>query len=219
MADNAEVVEQTLEQTLHVVSEVLELVIQNRNKRKAKDIVVVCLEFILAVGAVVASIESEIKALNDADDVECDTGGKCYEGDFFVASITYIIAALTILYAVVVSVATFRHAYQLPTHLRTLKAVEEAYAETNSVPLFDGFLEIGISLRLGGGCGYVTGVWTFFGVTVIALICSLAVGVSSVGICFAITLAVVQLYRITADLCEYRVHTRLANMNRVDMGV
>jgi hypothetical protein len=168
----------------------LNSVIVNRNKRKAKDIVLIALEFYFVFLAADGLYTEAI----------IHYGIEIWSDPFFLFAIS------TILYVVAVSVCVMIHASRLPSNRNTSAEIEEAYEKTNNVPIFDGFMEIRISYRFGDKT-FSTVVYSIFVVIVVFLSFLGVNGAEGFTYTTAI-LACLTLYRFTADICEYHLITR-----------
>lgn len=195
MAIDTELREQAQDQAGQVaataLSSLLDIVILNQNKRKAKNIVMNSVQFIVSVIAILHQV-----------DVDGEPGGIEPEG--------LVLGSIAILYAVMVIVSVMCHAASLPPNHRTTMEVEEAYKATNEKPIIDGILEIRLAQQFG--CqGFCYGLWAVFAGIVSLLVVTLSISYSAPYVISSL-LAVMTLYQMTSDSCEYWVHTRPQNL-------
>lgn len=174
------------------LSSLLDIVILNQNKRKAKNIVMNSVQFIVAVSAL----------LHQVDVDQGENGGIVQEG--------LVLGSIAILYAVMVIVLVMCHAASLPPNHRTKMEVEEAYKATNEKPIIDGILEIRLARQFG--CQrFCYSLWAVFAVLVSFLAYTLSISYSAPYLTSSL-LAGMTLYQMTSDSCEYWVHTRPQNL-------
>ena len=189
------------------LSSLLDNVVTNRLKRKAKDVLVASFEFALAVVLIVLALEDND---DDSTDDETDEGGSTTtttttSGDMADAAIALVV--VVIVYVVALAVTTTFYAYRLPKNVKTSKKVEEAYAWTNNVPLVDGFLEIPLTFRFGAS-KLAMARWAIYFMVLAWLIAVLDIFFNWQSETVGIVLAVFTFYRVTADVNEFFVHHR-----------
>jgi len=166
---------------LETLSNLLDYVVLNRNKRKVKQIMKTGIEFLFTVGPLILSVlemEGEISTLS------------------FVVMVNVI--------GLIIFVTA--HAHNLPPKTPTYPEIEEAYKLTNSKPFVDGLLEIPLARRFGGVV-MVYSLWSVFFLTMVSLLVTLITTFSAPYL-FSSLLASLTLYDLTSDLCEYWVYTR-----------
>ena len=168
------------------------VVLENRVHRKAKDVAASSLSFLVAVVSILFSIQKNVE--------ESD-------GELYLPTQVVAFCVLLIVYALVLSVAVTVHAlWHLPPGMTSSLEIEAAYAKTNKWILVDGFLEIPTAFAFG--CGRFAGVvWTIYFVAVLTTMMLLFTTVFDMVVFLSTLLAIFSLYRITAELCEYRVLT------------
>ena len=169
---------------------------KNHHHRKAKTLVITCLEFSLAVYILWQTVDSEVDVMHKS---------------------TTMLAVLVLSYTLVVALSVLFHSRgcfkksEDSLTMPTYSEVEAAYAKTNNYPFIDGILEIPIVFRLGGCGGRFMAliVWTTLFVAIGCLVRQFIRHEEPVGTKTSAALASIQFYRITADLCEYYVYSRL----------
>jgi hypothetical protein len=225
------------------VSELLlNSVIVNRNKSKAKDIVATAFEFILAVITILISENNKYKCTNTpyiyttvptagfgldgnqkeyplCSDVTRTPSCTCAVEKDWLSVLTsgiskgaIALGCILIIYVVTVSVGVVIHASRLSSNCITTAEIEEAYEKTNSMAIIDGILEIPLASRFGGKW-FVVGAYSILGLTLVALFYILAITACDWGTLAAMLLAILTMYRFTADLCKYCVFTLPENLN------
>jgi hypothetical protein len=176
----------------NALSSLLDLVILNRNKRKAKNIVMTSVQFILSLFVLL-------------NQVEADTGGE-------IDRQSLVLGIIAILYGAIIIICVMFHArwYLSPDH-QTKMEVEEAYKGTNDKPIIDGILEIWLARQFG--CPkfcYV--LWMMYAAFFALLVLALITSYNSAPYVLSSLLAMMTLYQMTSDVCEYRVHTHQQNL-------
>jgi hypothetical protein len=168
--------------------QLLNCAIQNRIKRKAKNIAMSSAEFILAVISLLLEIGQGIVF-----------GGK-------------VLGITAIVYVTVMAIVTMVHAYRLPSNIHTTLSIENAFKKTNNFPIIDGVLEIPLVIRYGS-VWFALLVWGVFVVVFITLVSLLVYTQETRTTIAAGLLAALTLYNVTSDICEYHVLTRKENMD------
>ena len=111
-----------------------------------------------------------------------------------------------------VFVAVVVHAMRLLPNCNTTADFDEAYGKTNGMAVIDGILEIPLASRFGGKW-FVVGAYSILGLTLVALFYILAITACDWGTLAPMLLAILTMYRFTADLCKYCVFTLPENLN------
>jgi len=187
--------------TIATISALLNRVIVNRNKRKAKNIVATGLEFTLAVATLMISADTKAKEV-----------AKEYNYEDGLATEAIALGIISILYVITLSTVAMIHASRLPCNCNTSAEIEVAFAKTNNMPIIDGILEIPLASRFGGKW-FVAVVYSIFVLTLVALFYVLKITYWDTSTLTSILLAIFTMYRFTADICEYRVFTLPKNLN------
>ena len=169
-----------VEEASRNVSKLLDKVVTNRVKRKAKDVACTAFEFVLAV--ILIAVKFRMAAF----------------------TIAYVI--FVVLYASSLATATAVYACRLPSDVKTIKEVEDAYERTNKILFFGGLYEIPLTFRFGGKILAVF-LWSFY-VLIMAGLTDVLFTTYWEEEVFAIVLAVYSLYRLTTDVSEFFVHAR-----------
>uniref|UniRef100_A0A7S1UPK4 Uncharacterized protein n=1 Tax=Grammatophora oceanica TaxID=210454 RepID=A0A7S1UPK4_9STRA len=204
-----------------VVDSLLDLVTQNRVKRKAKDLVSTAIEFTLAVVTIMTTTQNAGNYVTVCTGFGFYTGEVCEISDdrsyatvlpTGLDSASWSLTLGVIVYAVAVAVFAMVHAYRQTESPMPRVEVEEAYKKTNKIPVVDGFLEIPLACRHVEGRSRILVVvaWTIWCLVMAALIYVLSYSYNDSSSLASIFLAAYTFYRLTADLCEYWVHTRPA---------
>jgi hypothetical protein len=206
----------------------LDSVVQNRNKRKAKQIVKTGIEFLLAVVALLAAVTSEERkqflenqATYEYDGCQSDCHSyfhvckvfcsNGYSYDYvLIEPMALALGVVAMIYIAALMAFVAYHAYHLPSESYTRIEIEEAYKKTNGRPIIGGVLEIPLAIEFGGAAVVFT-LWIIFGLIFIALIYVLVTSYSFPYL-FSSFLLIFTLYDLTAELCEYWVYTRPQNL-------
>ncbi|KAL7566184.1 hypothetical protein ACA910_011259 [Epithemia clementina (nom. ined.)] len=182
---------QELSESVEELSNLLDSVILNRNKRRAKQVVKTGIEFLMSVALLLYTIHEQ-------------------ENDYGIAPSGLALAMISMSYVCAIMFFITVHAYRLPPEFHTTPAIEEAYKKTNNWPIIDGFMEIPLPYRFGGAVVAYT-FWSVFFLLFLVLMVTLALTYSGPYVLSSF-LATFTLYDLTSELCEYWVHTRPQNM-------
>lgn len=188
--------EEAVEAGVAYTVEVVEQTLHNRNQRLAKTIVVSCVEFLVAVASILAGVINEVNESNGSD------------GDSYVFSLTYFVVAVTMLYVAVVAIIIFATSRRLKPHARLDPEIDLLYAATNKMICIDGILEIPLSIKYAGRCIPIF-MWSVYLLLLILVMMAMfyvpegSVNQTSAQTYVASFLAVIQMYRITSDVCEF----------------
>jgi hypothetical protein len=175
------------------VDQTLYLIARNQNRKLAKTIGMSCLEFVLAIFAIVQGVGQDGLSISGAA----------------------LFAAIAVsVYAIFLMCCIGCHSCCSPTVI-TNSDTEAAYQQTNMVPYCDVLMEIPISCSRGNPC-IVLLLWAIFLLIIIMLILLLknvfTPGATvTEGAIIGCVLAVLQLYRIHGDIFEYLVRSSPKN--------
>jgi len=182
--------------------DLLDKVLNTKVQRKAKAVIMTCVQFILTNTFILMNVADEAKAQHHS-----------------VGTGLNVMIYIAIAYAVGVSIFLLIHALCLGNaDYETNLEIEEAYEKTNSTPLFDGILEIPLAIRFKGHLWWL--IWIFWGLftgiggTFVALIYILPDFDTSNATSVAVGAAVFELYEITSDFSEYWIYTRHSKRNQ-----
>uniref|UniRef100_A0A7S4V535 Uncharacterized protein n=1 Tax=Ditylum brightwellii TaxID=49249 RepID=A0A7S4V535_9STRA len=172
---------------LKKASEILDKVIINRIRRKGKDVVLLVVEFLLALVGIILAITRE------------KDGAPKITTIIFCAAIAFYVICLALMLT--------WNVFHLPPNVSTSEEVEEAYKKTNSNYMIDGILEIPIAIKFGlkWPVFIVWGIFLVgFGFFLYILQTNTALERDTY---MNSLLAALLLYRVTSDTCEFWVHT------------
>uniref|UniRef100_A0A7S4RC18 Uncharacterized protein n=1 Tax=Ditylum brightwellii TaxID=49249 RepID=A0A7S4RC18_9STRA len=172
---------------LKKASEILDKVIINRIRRKGKDVVLLVVEFLLALVGIILAITRE------------KDGAPKITTIIFCAAIAFYVICLALMLT--------WNVFHLPPNVSTSEEVEEAYKKTNSNYMIDGILEIPIAIKFGLKWPVFI-VWGIFLVGFGFLLYILQTNTAIERDVYVNSLlAALLLYRVTSDTCEFWVHT------------
>jgi len=189
------------------VDELLDKVLTTKMQRKAKSVIMTCLEFCLTNAFILLNIAEQAKLENKATSLSLK-----------------IVVGISVGYAAVVAGFVFIHGLMLgDTTFTTNKEVEDAYAKTNAKPFVDGILEIPLAVKFKGPKWWL--IWINWGVF-FALTIAYAIIVGTytdfdlqTSTSVATAAAVFILYQITGDFAEYWIYTRNSKPKNDDPDV
>lgn len=174
----------------------LEKVLTTKMQRKAKGVIMTCIEFSLTNAFILMNIAEQAKLENKTTSISLK-----------------IVVAISIGYAVSVAGFLFIHGLMLgDTTFTTNMEVEDAYAKTNTKPFIDGILEIPLAVKFKGPKWWL--IWINWGVLfLLAIAYAIIVGFYTDfnvenSTSLATAAAVFILYQITSDFSEYWIYTR-----------
>jgi len=183
---------------LATVDIVLTQLLKTRLQRKAKDILLSGIQFLIADVAIVYSA------------IDLNVANKDIELGMF------IVTGVAALYIVILMIFLFIHSNWYtsddPTVETSLK-VEEAYADTNGIPLIDGLLELPYPAQYkgNGAAWYLPYIsWSFCAAIIIAGGVLFAIGQEEVPAAATsiLSASALLLYQISSDFSEYWVYSR-----------
>jgi len=172
------------------INETLDRVYNTRLKRKAKTVGITCAEFILTdVFIFYQAIE-----LADSANKSVTTGFKAMIG-------------ISIAYAAILGGFTLIHGLVLSSKSRVDPRVEEAFEQTNSYPLVDSLLELGLIFKFREKAWWVALIFwgAFLAIAAALVVLSLLTPDFDVesSTTVAVIAAIVQMYEITGGFAEY----------------
>jgi len=182
--------------SVSVISDLLDKVLNTKLQRKAKTIIMTCVQFIFTNAFILLNVAEGAKN----QDASVGTG-------------IYVMIGIAIAY--VVAVALFLLIFALcngDVMFETTKEIEEAYAKTNASPVIDGILEIPLAFRFKGPKWWVVlifwGLFIGIGVPFVVLVLVLPDFDVHSATSVAVVAAIFELYEITSDFAEYWIYTR-----------
>ncbi len=193
---------------LEKLEDLLAKVLKTRLQRKAKAVIMSSVEFLLVDLAVLGTaLEMELGSTYEKAGVATILGGSA-------------------VYVICLSLFMFCHALPDTVDSSTTQEVEEAYARTNKIPIWDGIMELPFPFKFKGQNWYVP--YFAWGWAVFIIIWGIVLfgfgleGPMDGGIAAGLTTTTqaalgagaVLLYQITSDFSEYWVFSR--PINRVD---
>ena len=194
-------------ESLKDVNALLNKVIKNRNQRRAKNIIRLGINYLLAV-LVILSSHSDIVAAN----------GQVYSGNMHILFVTVtssgfgMMIGASALFVVLLCFFLFVHAVAYPKHgCITSLEVEEAYEMTNNYPAIDGILELGFPARFKGKNWKLA--YIVLAISVLIILWGLELYMLnakhvSKTTSTALVAAMTLLMQISTDFTEYWVYTR-----------
>jgi len=178
------------------ISDLLDKVLYTKLQRKAKAVIMTCVQFVLTNVFILLNVAEEAKNV----DKGVGTG-------------IYVMIGIAIAYVTTVSIFLLIHAiFSNKTKYETTAEIEQAYEKTNASPLIDGLLEIPLAIRFKGPKWWVVlifwGLFIVIGIPFVVLIRILPDYDVSNATTLAVGAALFELYEITSDFAEYWVYTR-----------
>jgi len=176
------------------LGKVLDIVLDTQLKRKAKAIIMTCIQFIFVENLIMFQTTDKIE--------ETGKGMAIYD------KFSYAGAG----YAGLLAVFLFFHALFLPKNINVREEVGLAYAKTNNIPILDSLLEIPLAAQFKGTLWWLVWVaWGMCGAVVagwLILYYMLPNEELKGTMYMALSVAILQIYQITGDFSEYWIFTR-----------
>lgn len=178
------------------VDKLLDKVMNTKLQRKAKAVIMTCVQFIFTNTVIVLNVAEKAESLNK----------NVSQGLKITVGISVAYAAGIAIFLLIHSMIKGDSIYQ------TNLDIEEAYEKTNQTPVFDGILEIPLAIRFKGPVWWLIWIiWALFLIIAalfVALVAFLPDFDVSNATSVAVGAAVFELYEITADFSEYWIYTR-----------
>jgi len=190
------------------VEKLLDKVLNTKLQRKAKAVIMTCVQFILTNTFIVLNIAEEAELQNK----NISQGLK-------------VVVGISIAYAIGISLFLLIHSTSKDDGFsyQTNMDIEEAYEKTNKFTVLDGILEIPLAIKFKGPLWWIIWIfWVLFvalAVLFIVLIASLPNFEIKNSTSVAIGAAIFELYEITADFSEYWIYTRHTVQNTDEVTV
>jgi len=184
------------EKNADAIDGLLTKVLDTKIQRKAKSIIMTCIQFILTNFYLLVS--SDEAALNQNENI---------------GIALKVMIGISGAYAIGLAIFVLIHALLLGSHeYETDKDVEAAYEKTNLYPVIDHILEIPLAIKFRGKVWWlVLVIWAVFLAIAVAFVIIVRFQPdydvdNSTSI--AVAAAVMMLYQITGDFSEYWIYTR-----------
>jgi len=189
------------------VEKLLDKVLNTKLQRKAKAVIMTCVQFILTNTFIVLNIAEKAELENK----NISQGLK-------------LVVGISVAYAIGISLFLLIHAMSKGGwSYQTNMDIEEAYEKTNQIAVIDGILEIPLAIKFKGPLWWIIWIfWVLFvalAVLFIVLIASLPNFEIKNSTSVAIGAAIFELYEITADFSEYWIYTRHTVQNTDEVTV
>merc|ERR1740139_625172 len=178
------------------INDLLSKVLNTKIQRKAKGVVMTCVQFILTNFYLILS--SNETAQNQSENI---------------GIALRVMIGISAAYAIGMAIFILTHALLLGRdEYETNQEVEDAYKKTNSIPLVDSLLEIPLAIKFRGKLWWLVLLnWAVFLAIAVAFVIIVRFQPnfepeSSTSV--AVAAGVTQLYQITGDFSEYWIYTR-----------